>query len=390
MKTPLDGTAERLGEGEVVRLSSRTNLFKLASCPNNPVVKPQELGLTRRDKTKVLPGSVFNPGAELLDGKVVLTPRCHKNYEKAKFFDSRLGKERVYLKNYVSEIWPLVSEDGIHFTRMGTKVIRGDGTEHKDFLYGIEDLRIIRHGERFLLVGCGKVKPPFRGENADRLAIYSTTDFVDIHYHGIVTFFDSRNGVPFPDFVDQDFYMLLRFHPNTHLERLQEGPEQLLNPGRHTDMWKEIYARRNDTILLASGDYPHEQEKTGPGPQVIETHAGWLLLYHAVGEISSQIASVYGLSQGIDRAYSICAALLDLEHPEKIIARTRLPIYIPSLPWELHGSEEHPVDVPAVVFPVGAFVHHGKLFLYCGAGDKYTVLLGCTLETLLDYLLHFQ
>ncbi len=389
METPLDKTAEQLGNGEVIRLSSGDYLFKLASHDSNPIIKPQDIGLAWHEGEEIQFGAVFNSGAELFQNRVVLTPRCHKNYRKTKFFDSRFGKERICLEDYISEIWLLVSEDGVNFRRFDERVIRGDGTEHKDFTYGIEDIRIVRQNEKYLLVGCGKVKPPFKGENADRVAIYSTTDFAHITYHGIIECFDSRNAVPFPDCVDGKSYMLLRFHPDTHLDHLEKGMEQILNPARHTDEWKEVYERRNNTVLLESGRYPHEKEKTGPGPQLVKTDVGWLLLYHAVGEIVPHVSRAYGLSDGIDRAYSLCAALLDLKNPDKVIRRARVPIYIPSAPYELYGNEEYPVDVPAVVFPVGAFLHRDKLFIYCGAGDKYTVLVGCKLENLLNYLLDF-
>ena len=44
------------------------------------------------------------------------------------------------------------------------------------------------------------------------------------------------------------------------------------------------------------------------------------------------------------------------------------------------------LDVPAVVFPVGAVARKGKLILYAGAGDKYIILLSCSLDGLVDYL----
>jgi predicted GH43/DUF377 family glycosyl hydrolase len=50
---------------------------------------------------------VFNGGAEYFEDRVILLPRCHKNYKKGKFFDEKLGMERDCLENYISEVWPL-------------------------------------------------------------------------------------------------------------------------------------------------------------------------------------------------------------------------------------------------------------------------------------------
>jgi predicted GH43/DUF377 family glycosyl hydrolase len=279
-----------------------------------------------------------------------------------------------------------VSEDGVHFTRFQNVVIRGDGTDHQDFTYGIEDIRIIRYEQRYLLIGCGKVKPAFKGTNADRIAIYSTDNFMNITYHGMVESFDSRNAIPFSEPVNDGYYILLRFHPNIHLARLEAGIEQLLNPSKHITYWENIYERRSQNVLLEVGHYPHEKEKIGPGTQMIKTAKGWLLIYHAVGEIEDNICKAYGLTEKIERGYSICAALLDLNDPSRVLCRTKNPLYIPSAPYELHGNDQYPVDVPAVVFPVGALVRKDKLVLYAGATDKYIILLSCKLDNFVNYL----
>ena len=75
--------------------------------------------------------------------------------------------------------------------------------------------------------------------------------------------------------------------------------------------------------------------------------------------------------------------------PKKVLCRTRNPIYIPSAPYELYGNDQYPVDVPAVVFPVGAIVIKNKLIIYAGAADKYTILLSCNLDNLVDYLCEY-
>ena len=386
MRTILDRSVQKLGDGTVVLLDSGETVFKLDSFEGNPIIKPQDIGLTWHDDGELKNGAVFNGGAEVFQDRVILMPRCHQGYYEGRFVDPRTGKERICLENYVSEIWPLVSEDGINFSRFRNVVIRGDGTDHRDFVYGIEDIRIIKYDQRYLLIGCGKTGPAFKAAKADRIAVYSTNDFVNITYHGIVESFDSRNAVPFPETIHGQQYMLLRFHPNIYLDVLETGIDQLLSPNMHIKYWKEIYERRSNNLLLETGRYPHEREKIGPGPQVIKTDKGWLVIYHTVGEIEDDICQAYGLAKNIERGYSICAVLLDLDNPRKVLCRTRNPIYIPSAPYELYGNDQYRVDVSAVVFPVGAFVLKGKLVLYVGSGDKYVILLSCDLKNLMNYL----
>ena len=386
MNPSLSHLVKILGDGKVIRLASGETVFKLDSYEKNPVVKPQDMGLTWNEDGGTKIGAVFNGGVELFRDKMILTPRCHKNYQEDTFFDRNLGQKRRCLENYISEVWTQVSEDGIHFKEFNNVVIRGDGTDHQDFIYGIEDIRIIQYPQTYLLVGCGKIKPPFKYKNADRIAIYSTKDFINITYHGIVESFDSRNAIPFADYIGGKLCMLLRFHPNIHLDFLEAGMDQLLNPSKHEDFWRKIYGRREENLLLEAGRYPHEKEKVGPSTQIIKTDKGWLLIYHAVGEMDLDICKEYGLSEKIERGYSICAALLDLDDPKKVLCRTKNPIYIPSAPYELYGNDQYPVDVPVVVFPTGAIIIENKLLIYCGAGDKYITLLSCKLNHLVDYL----
>ena len=384
--TVLDKSIQKLGNGSVITLGNGEHIFKLDSFTGNPIIKPQDIGLTWHEKNELKFGAVFNGGAEVFQNKVILVPRCHLGYYEGKFVDPGTGIERTCLDNYVSEIWPLVSKNGINFDRLQKIVIRGDSTDHQDFIYGIEDIRIIKHNKRYLLIGCGKIGPAFKATNADRIAVYSTTDFVNITYHGLIESFDSRNAVPFPELINGQQYLLLRFHPDIYLDILETGIDQLMSPKRHKKNWQAIYKRRSNNLLLEAGGYLHEKEKIGPGTQVIKTDKGWLVIYHAVGEIGEDICKAYGLTENIERGYSICVALLDLDNPRKVLCRTQKPIYIPSAPYELYGNDQYPIDVPAVVFPVGAVAQKGKLMIYAGCGDKYIVLLSCNLEKLINYL----
>ena len=374
------------GNGEIVKFDGEYYMFKMSSYVRNPVVKPQDLGLVWEESGQKKIGAVFNGGAEICGDKIILAPRCHKEYHKSEFYDPKIGVKRTILENYVSEVYLLESDDGINFRRRDDIVIKGDGSDHSDFLYGIEDIRIIKTKERYFLIGCGKIKPPFKGDNADRVAVYSTTDLEKIDYHGIITSFDSRNAILAEH--DKGFYMFLRFYPNVYLVKLDDI-EVILNPGANGEYWKNVSDTKERYFFMGVGDFRHESEKIGPGTPLILTDEGWLFIYHAVGKIDREICDRYGLKEEIKRGYSVNVALLDYDRPEKIIARSKFPIYIPNRSYELYGDDEYSVDVPAVVFPVGAIKIENKLFVYAGSGDKYEILLTCDIDMLVDYLVRY-
>ena len=74
----LDKSIGKLGNGYIVTLDSGETIFKLHSHENNPVVKPQDLGLTWRENGELKIGAVFNGGAEVFQDKVMLMARCHQ------------------------------------------------------------------------------------------------------------------------------------------------------------------------------------------------------------------------------------------------------------------------------------------------------------------------
>ncbi|KAG2980017.1 hypothetical protein PC120_g25042, partial [Phytophthora cactorum] len=59
-------------------------------------------------------------------------------------------------------------------------------------------------------------------------------------------------------------------------------------------------------LLATAGSLSWESRKIGGSTPPVRTDKGWLVLYHGVDE---------------DIVYRVGAMLLDLEHPEKIIAR---------------------------------------------------------------------
>lgn len=377
----------KLGDGEVIHSNGKT-FFKLSSYVENPVLRPEDHGLTWFEDGLERKGAIFNPGAIIFGDKVILAPRVHKGYIRKSRYDPDRKIIRYYMENYVSRVWFFESEDGVSFRRIEGLELK---PETDDFKYGIEDVRIVRmYNGEYILSGCGKVKPPFKGGDADRVAIYRTSDFREIRYCGIIDAFDSRNTFPFPELIDGKLYMVFRFHPNIHIDHLQFGYDQLINPKRYGSAWRDIYERKSENLALKAGEYEHEREKIGGGPPPIKTDEGWLLIYHSVGKIGIDITKLYGMDKEIIRGYSISAAILDVNDPKHVIARTEYPIYIPNKPWELEGDTEFEVDIPNVVFPVGSVIVKDKLLIYAGAGDKYCILLSCKLKELIDYVMRFS
>ncbi|HZP49624.1 hypothetical protein [Actinocrinis sp.] len=99
---------------------------------------------------------------------------------------------------------------------------------------------------------------------------------------------------------------------------------------------------------------PWELTQVGNCGSPIETEAGWLVLTHGVGPM---------------RTYSIGALLLDLDHPERVLAS------LPEPPITA-AAQERDGYVPNVVYSCGAMRHRDTLVIPYGtsSGDR-----GCTL-----------
>jgi predicted GH43/DUF377 family glycosyl hydrolase len=108
-----------------------------------------------------------------------------------------------------------------------------------------------------------------------------------------------------------------------------------------------------------------ESEKVGIAGPPIKTEKGWLLIYHAVSG---------------DKHYSLGAALLDLDDPTVVLARTVDPILSPDEPYEKIG------EINNVVFSNGAVVRGDTLFVYYGGADAVVGVATGSISRLLDIL----
>ena len=266
--------------------------------------------------------------------------------------------------NYISSLGLGVSQDGVQFQRLAQPVIWP--TEEWE-RYGCEDPRITRleleEQTLFLITYTAMSAPAFSGLG-DRVALISTEDFRTFIKHGVVIpGVNDKDAVIFPELIHGKIAMLHRVPPNIQICYFDDL-EQLT----HADdtFWRDYMASLDDwTIMRPRSDW--EVEKIGAGPPPIKTKAGWLLIYH-----------------GVDRnhVYRAGAALLDIDDPSIVRARSPLPVLEPEEDYELFG------DVPNVVFPEGAVVRDGVLHLYYGAADRTVGLATCSLDDLIAFLLH--
>lgn len=134
-----------------------------------------------------------------------------------------------------------------------------------------------------------------------------------------------------------------------------------------TEAWRE-HLNNLDKFELLKPKFWWEDRCIGAGSPPLETEHGWLLIYHGVQ------------GRGEKFVYRAGAALLDLENPQKVIARLEQPLFEPSDDWEKQG------EVNNVVFPTGTVLHDDDLWIYYGGADSVIGAKTVSLKGLLSEL----
>ncbi len=175
-----------------------------------------------------------------------------------------------------------------------------------------------------------------------------------------------KNVIFFPRKINNKFYFMHRIRPEIQFVVGIEKLEDLT-----TEFWTNYFKNFNNFIFLTP-KYDHEISYLGGGCPPIETDLGWLIIYHGVKD------SLEGY------VYSACAALFDLENPQKEIARLPYPLFKPEYKWELKG------EVNNVCFPTGAIVIGDKLYIYYGAADERIACASLQLSELVNELMLYK
>ncbi|MBN2008598.1 glycoside hydrolase family 130 protein [candidate division KSB1 bacterium] len=171
----------------------------------------------------------------------------------------------------------------------------------------------------------------------------------------------NRNGVMFPRKINGMYAMLSRPSDSGHTP----FGDIVLSYSPDLTFWG-----KHRLVMRRGGHGWWQDTKIGAGPVPIETTEGWLLFYHGVTTTCNGFV------------YSMGAALLDLDEPNKVIYRGLHYLLTPEEDYETNGF------VPNVAFPCAAMYDAptGRIAIYYGGADSYTCLAFCQVDEVMDYL----
>jgi beta-1,2-mannobiose phosphorylase / 1,2-beta-oligomannan phosphorylase len=330
------------------------------------LLSPSDLTPLREDFQVV---GVFNPGAILVDGEVILLVRVAERPSEARAGHTALPRWSPGVGLEID--W--VADDDIEVVDPRVVKRKADGLVRLTF---ISHLRVVRSGDgrsvseitdiRFLpdseLEEFGVEDPRITAidgryyftyvsvsRHGAGTALASTIDFKTFVRHGMIFCPENKDVVLFPERIAGEYVALHR--PNA------------ATPFCRPEMW---IARSDDLIhwgrheCLHGGGAAWETGRVGAGTPPLRTSDGWLAIYHGNRQPTQQ---------GEVGMYSTGILLLDLENPARIRRRTAASIFEPTSDFERKGF------VPDVVFPTGAVETPDSYLVYYGAADNCTAVV---------------
>ncbi|CAN0104096.1 unnamed protein product [Phaeothamnion confervicola] len=280
----------------------------------------------------------MKPSAHGLDDKNVYNMAVVK--DNGTFSMIYRGESKAEDKNECTgRLFLATSTDGVHFSRNEAPVFVGSESYES---HGVEDPRIVKVGGTFYMTYSG-----YDGHIA-RLCLATSTDLRNW----------DKLGPMFPKFpagpngrFSEDWTKSGAILP----EKLTSGRfagEYVMVFG-DTDLWlahsKDMthWDYLPDPVLRTRPEH-HDRALVEPGPPLMLTKQGILLLYNSADEHNH---------------YAMMGALFDAQDPTKLKKRLDLPFLEPTLNWEKTGY------VPHVVFGE-ALIHDGDHWnLYYGGAD---------------------
>jgi len=276
--------------------------------------------------------SIFNSAVVPFEGKFAGVFRCDDRWR-------RMVLHRGFSDNAID--WE-IDHDQLKF--------ECDDKEIGEFEYGY-DPRVCWIEDRYYVTWCN-------GYHGPTIGIAWTKDFETFHQLENAFLPYNRNGVLFPRKINGNFAMMSRPSDTGHTP----FGDMFYSESPDMRYWG------NHRFMMSPAD-GWQSKKIGAGPIPIETSEGWLLIYHGV------LNSCNGF------VYSAGVALLDIDQPWKVTARSGPYIISPQKLYECVG------DVPNVVFPCASLcdADTGRLAIYYGAADTVTGVAFGYVDDLIDF-----
>jgi len=248
----------------------------------------------------------------------------------------------------LSHLRLLCSDDGIKFYEPeGYNKLFGSSSLET---FGIEDCRVTQIEDVYYLT--------FTAVSASGVGVgmRSTKDWKIFTRHGMILPPHNKDCAIFEEKINGMYYALHR--PSSvdlggNYIWLAQSPD-----GIH---WG------NHQCIIKTRTNSWDSVRVGAGAAPIKTSKGWLEIYHGANA---------------EHRYCLGAALLDLENPWKVIARTDAPIMVPTESYELTGFFGH------VVFTNGHVLEPDgdTITIYYGAADEHVCGAHFSLSEILQAL----
>jgi len=302
--------------------------------PKKEIVKryPKNPILTADDMPFACSG-IYNSGVVKFDGKYLMLCRV----------------ESIDISNCFV---PAYSEDGYHFNVQKEPIRLPEDEEFKRYTEEmIYDPRITQIGNAYYVLFAA------HSSFGVRIGMLKTENFQEFKSCGFISEPDNRNGVLFPEKINNLYARL----------------DRPILPGDHGDIWisysPDLTFWGKSKCVFQRGAHGHWYwQKIGAGAVPIKTRKGWLEIWHGVHVMA-----------GYQYVYHLGAMLLDLKDPSRMVARAQAPILSPREPYERVGLTSN------VVFTSGAIVEeNGEVKIYYGGADTVQCVATARLEDLVE------
>lgn len=302
--------------------------------PANPIFHPADFPYYKVDQ-------IFNPGQVMTpDGRTILLLSVKPMFK---------GGARVHVAE---------STDGINFKIHEKPLFSAENSAFPEFDGHPIDCRVTYFAEE----DCYYIlRPTCGGDCGPVTLLYRTKDFITAEPIEIISLPTNRGASLFPEKINGQYVRLDRPYNCCTTTYAQSMAHIWISRSPDLIHWGEHRRVLKRGVTTWCGD------KVGPTPP-IKTEKGYLEIFHGVQNCFSSWR------------YSIGAALLDLENPEKVLGVMQSYLLTPEEEYEFHGV------IPDVVFTAGAVVDWKTrtLKIYYGAADTCIGLAEGNLDEIID------